>query len=100
MRTLMVIEAGYFPKGVKAPEFALPKSFATSTVLPGFHEALERLDEVLVRCEHRFGRAKVAAHFRFGPLSVRQWRKFHWVHTRHHAAQIARLKALRNRKLR
>jgi hypothetical protein len=90
----MVIEAGYFPKGVKAPEFTRPRGSAPESVLPAFREALRAMDEILERCEQRFGHGKVAAHFLFGPLSVRQWRKFHWVHTRHHAAQIARLRTL------
>jgi hypothetical protein len=91
-RILVVIEAGCFPTGVEAPKFTLPKGVASELVLPGFHAALKTMDQTLDRCEQRFGRGKIAAHFLFGPLSARQWRKFHWVHTRHHAAQ---LKALR-----
>ena len=33
-------------------------------------------------------RTKVLKHPVIGPLSVDQWRKFHWIHTRHHARQI------------
>jgi len=48
---------------------------------------------VLAECERRFGkRSKLANHFILGPLTAQEWRRFHWVHTRHHMKQIARLK--------
>jgi hypothetical protein len=40
-------------------------------------------------CECRFGSAtKILDHPILGPLTAEQWRKFHWVHGRHHARQI------------
>ena len=92
LRTL-VISWGYFPTGGSAPEFTRPRGEVDpEAVLRAFRDALATMDEVLVRCEQRFGRSvPIAAHFLFGPLTVDQWRKFHWVHTRHHVKQIRRL---------
>ncbi len=40
-------------------------------------------------CERRFGaRTKIMDHLFLGPLTASEWRKFHWVHGRHHARQI------------
>ena len=51
------------------------------------------MDKVLPECERRFGaRCKLASHFVLGPLTAEQWRKFHWIHTRNHMKQVARLK--------
>lgn len=87
-----VIGAGLFPKGRPAPEFAVPKDVVADDALPQFREALAVMDKALTQCEQQFGAAApVASHFAFGPLTVRQWRKFHWVHTRHHAKQIENL---------
>jgi hypothetical protein len=96
-RTLLVIELGYFPSGAKAPEFTLPKGLPPEQAVAYFRETLEAMDGMLARCEQRFGRrAAVASHAIFGPLTVRRWRKFHWVHTRHHARQIRARRAARD----
>ena len=50
---------------------------------------LEKMDSGLEECERRFGpRAKIMDHPFLGPLTANEWRKFHWVHGRHHARQI------------
>ena len=47
------------------------------------------MDEALAHAAAQFGtRVKILDHPILGPLNIRQWRKFHWVHTRHHARQI------------
>jgi hypothetical protein len=47
------------------------------------------MDLALDGAAARFGaRVKLMNHPIIGPLSVRQWRRFHWVHTRHHVRQI------------
>jgi hypothetical protein len=51
------------------------------------------MDEVIGQCEARFGkRTRVLDHPVLGPLTARQWRKFHWVHGRHHVKQIQKLR--------
>jgi hypothetical protein len=56
-----------------------------------FTDALKLLDAELTRCERAFGLEVVASHFRLGPLTVKQWKKFHLVHGKHHLAQLDRI---------
>ncbi len=57
----------------------------------GFHQT--SLDAVAERCAARFGeRTKVSNHPYLGAFNVRQWRRFHRLHARHHMKQVARLK--------
>jgi hypothetical protein len=50
---------------------------------------LQRMALGLDDCERRFGtRTKIMDHLFLGPLTADEWRKFHWVHGRHHARQI------------
>jgi hypothetical protein len=93
MLTERVIEAENFPPGQSAPEFTLPKGIAPEAAVPRLQETIAALDEAIARCETAFGaEATIAKHFLFGPLTARQWRKFHWVHTAHHAKQIEELR--------
>ena len=47
------------------------------------------MDEVIAQCEQRYGsRTRVLDHPVLGPLTARQWRKFHLAHGRHHVKQI------------
>ena len=51
------------------------------------------MDKLIAQCEAQYGaRNKVLDHPILGPLTARQWRKFHWVHGRHHMKQISRLR--------
>jgi hypothetical protein len=50
------------------------------------------MDEIIARCEARFGSAKLLDHPILGPLTGPQWRKFHLIHGRHHVKQIERLR--------
>ena len=89
----IVVQLGYMPPGRKSPEFALPKGRPAEEVLRNITVHIAEMDKVLAECERRFGaRRKLANHFILGPLNAHQWRKFHWVHTRHHLKQIARLR--------
>jgi hypothetical protein len=54
---------------------------------------LAAMDDFITRCETRFGRStRILDHPVLGPLTARQWRRFHWVHARHHMKQIWRLR--------
>jgi DinB superfamily len=98
-RRLLVITLGYMPTGVMAPPFTLPRGIPADQAVARFRETLEEMDRTVRRCEERFGsRATIASHAIFGPLTARQWRRFHWVHTRHHAKQIKALRAARDLK--
>jgi len=89
MATMLVVNLGYIPTGRKAPERAMPQGMPPEEVQQAFVPALEKMAATLDECEQRFGsRAKIMNHPFLGPLTANQWRKFHWVHGRHHARQI------------
>lgn len=86
----VVVELGYLPSGRRSPKVAEPIGADPATVLEGTLAHLRAMDDRLSRAEHRFGASvHVLDHPVLGPLSVRQWRRFHWIHTRHHLKQIA-----------
>lgn len=89
-----VVELGLFPAGVQAPPMTVPKGLPGASVLDEIRRSIAGMDAVMADCERRFGpRGALANHPILGPLSLRQWRRFHWVHTRHHLRQIVRLRA-------
>ena len=93
LATWVVTGLGYFPTGRPAPEFSQPKGLSGEAALRAIRENLVAMDQALSECEQRFGtQVKIADHVVLGPLSIPQWRRFHWVHTRHHMKQIARLR--------
>ncbi len=50
---------------------------------------IQQMEAGLAECDRRFGpRARILDHPVLGPLNVGEWRKFHWVHGKHHARQI------------
>ena len=85
----IVVSAGYFPTGRKSPEMVLPRGRAYADVAPGMDAHLTELDQQLQEAARVLGeRARVLDHPRLGPLSINDWRRFHFVHTRHHVRQI------------
>lgn len=94
-RQLAVCEFGFFPKKREAPAAVRPKD-APGVPLTGdelivrFSATLAAMDDALNRIEPQAKDAPVLTHFLLGPLSVRQWRRFHRAHARHHAAQVER----------
>lgn len=89
----VVTGLGYIPEGRKAPKHVVPKGIQAQEAQRLVFENLKLMDETMRRCEEQFGeKIKIADHPILGPLSLRGWRKFHWVHTRHHMKQIARLR--------
>jgi hypothetical protein len=91
--TMVVVAFGHFPSGREAPERTRPKGIPPDESLKSVREGLVRMDQALAQCDTRFGRrVAILDHPILGALTVQQWRKFHWVHTRHHMKQIARLR--------
>lgn len=89
MATLLVVNIGYMPGGRKAPERALPRGMPPQDVQRDLIPELMRMGSGLDDCERRFGAgAKIMDHPFLGPLTAGEWRKFHWVHGRHHVRQI------------
>ncbi|HYD16653.1 MAG TPA: DinB family protein [Candidatus Nanoarchaeia archaeon] len=90
---MLVVELGYFPPGREAPEFTKPTGITAHDAVAAFRANLHKMDQALEKCERRFGKtAIISRHPILGPLSLRQWRRFHWVHTRHHAKQLLALR--------
>jgi len=88
--TFVVVDLGYLPEGRQAPEVTRPSDPPPPDIVETALVALRDLDQVAARAEARFGaRTPLVNHPIIGPLGVDQWRRFHWVHTRHHLKQIA-----------
>jgi hypothetical protein len=89
----VVVGLGYLPGGRQAPDNTRPQGMAAEKVAAEIEPQIAAMDEVIGKCETRFGRStRVLDHPILGPLTARQWRKFHWVHGRHHVKQIVRLR--------
>ena len=89
----VLIWLGYFPSGGKSPERALPRGTPITQLTAEIFENITRMENIIAACDGQFGHGKpIAEHPMLGPLTASEWRKFHWVHGRHHARQIMRLK--------
>lgn len=89
LASLLLLEIGYFPPGRKSPERAEPKGIPIDEVQQRIFAAIDEMAARLDQCERKFGATtKVLDHPILGPLTAEQWRRFHWVHGRHHARQI------------
>jgi Protein of unknown function (DUF1569) len=89
IRTAVVVELGYMPQGRKSPERARPKGMRSEEVVKAILSELVAMDAAITRCEERLGRRRrILDHPVLGPLTAQQWRKFHWVHGRHHVKQL------------
>lgn len=87
--TFLVVKLGYLPGGRQAPERATPRGMPPEEVLRAIAPELQKMGSDLDECERRFGaRTKIMDHPFLGPLTAEEWRRFHWVHGRHHARQI------------
>ena len=93
--TLIVVGFGYLPGGAKAPERAVPRGLPAGEVRGAVFEQLQSMDSGFEECERRFGpKVKIMDHPILGPLTANEWRKFHWVHGRHHVKQILQLRQM------
>jgi Protein of unknown function (DUF1569) len=93
MRTFVVTGLGHLPEGRKAPDRTQPRGMLADEVTREIGLRISAMDKVIAQCEARFGkRTRVLDHPVLGPLTARQWRKFHWVHGQHHLKQIRKLR--------
>ena len=89
----VVVWLGYVPSGRRSPEAVLPRGTPIPQLTTEIFQNITRMDDLIGACDAQFGRGKsIATHPILGPLTASEWRKFHWVHGRHHARQITRLK--------
>jgi len=87
--TLLVVNLGYMPPGVKAPGMTVPGGMSLQETQRAIMPELQQMGLGLDDCEGQFGsRTKIMDHPLLGPLTAEEWRKLHWVHGRHHARQI------------
>jgi hypothetical protein len=94
VQAMIVVRFGYLPTGRQAPPHSRPKGLAAEKVAAEIIPQIGLMDEVLSQCAAKFGpRTKVLDHPFLGPFSIRQWRKFHLVHGRHHLKQLRHLRA-------
>ncbi len=95
LAVLLVIELGHFPSGLQAPAGTTPKGLSGEAALEAARRNLVEMDGIMTECEARFGaHGAIIDHPIAGALSLRQWRRFHLIHTRHHMKQIALLQRL------
>ena len=93
MKTFVVTGLMHLPDGRKAPERTHPRGLPADEVLRKIGPQIKTMDELITQCEALFGkRTRVLDHPILGPLTARQWRKFHWVHGCHHIKQIRKLR--------
>jgi hypothetical protein len=77
------------PEGRTAPEGVRPMGMEGEEALRRIREYLATMDTRIDEAEKRWGSSeKIAAHPILGPLTAERWRKFHFIHTRHHMRQV------------
>lgn len=93
----LVIRCGGFPRGGSAPEAVRPgksgmPAMTGDELCACMRAELEKLDAKIEECSKAFAKTSFAPHFIFGPLTADQWRRFHFVHGRHHLKQLDRIR--------
>lgn len=92
-RTLVVVGLGYLPEGRKAPKNTVPGGLPLPRVQTEVTAKIRAMDAIIASAEEKYGkRTRLLDHPILGPLRGREWRKFHWVHGRHHLQQIRTLR--------
>jgi hypothetical protein len=95
VRAFVVTRLGYLPNGREAPSGTRPKGALHETIRQDFANKITSMEDSIAESERRFGRrVKVLDHPILGPFTTSEWRRFHWVHGRHHLRQIRRLRKL------
>lgn len=93
VRTTVVVKFGYMPGGRKAPQNSVPRGLPPERVLAEVAEKIATMDAVITEAENKFGcECRVLDHPILGPLQACEWKKFHWIHGRHHLKQMYRLR--------
>jgi Protein of unknown function (DUF1569) len=86
-----VFSFNYLPPGRKALPQTMPRGLATERIKTEMYEKIAAMDQIIQECERRFGTGPLLDHPILGPLTAKRWRRFHLIHGRHHARQIAHL---------
>ena len=88
----VVTELGYLPGGRQAPKGTVPTGLAPEAVLAAIRGNLAEMDAAMSAAGQVVPSKAVADHPVLGPLTLRQWRRFHVAHTKHHMKQVAALR--------
>jgi hypothetical protein len=92
LRKFVVIGLEHLPEGRKAPKNTVPKGMSAEQVRAQIASAIAKMDAMIAEAERKYGADKrLLDHPIIGPLRGDEWRKFHWVHGKHHLKQIRRL---------
>jgi hypothetical protein len=77
------------PEGRTAPEGVRPQGIEGEEALRRIREYLGTMATRIDEAEKRWGSSvTIAVHPILGPLTAERWRKFHFIHTRHHMRQV------------
>jgi Protein of unknown function (DUF1569) len=88
--TFYVAGLGFLPSGRLASKYITPRDGTGLESLRQFNDALVAMDATLTDAEKRFGtKVRLLDHPVLGPLTAKQWRRFHRTHARHHMKQVA-----------
>ncbi len=92
---VLTLELGLFPFKRKSPEPVAPKgTIGGGEALGLLKSNLKKMDDAFAAFSAKYpGGGKVSPHPVLGPLTLKQWPKFHLNHCRHHMEQIAELRA-------
>ncbi len=89
LKKFLVVNLGVAPPGGKSPAMVLPQGDSGPVALQRALANLNRMDIAIAAAVDRWGsEGPIGMHPILGPLSPRQWRKFHYVHGHHHLLQI------------
>jgi hypothetical protein len=92
IKAFVVTKLGILPAGRKASRTAMPNGGLDMQSIRHFYDALVAMDATLTDAERRFGKsAKLLDHPSLGPLTAKEWRQFHQVHSNLHLKQMAAL---------
>jgi hypothetical protein len=85
----LVLGAGRIPGGFKAPEVAKPDDHPDPELIAAqFRMGVERMKEFHETWPPGLQEGVFVGHPLLGDLNLPEWARFHYVHCRHHAAQI------------
>ena len=77
------------PEGRQAPAGVVPTGIEGEEALRRIREYLGVMGTRIDEAEKRWGSSgAIAVHPILGPLTADRWRKFHFIHTRHHMRQV------------
>jgi hypothetical protein len=91
-----VLWLNHLPEGRTAPGPTRPQGMDPQKLVAEVGPQIDAMGKLIAECEAKYGeRLKLLDHPILGPLTGSEWRKFHFLHGRHHARQIEQLAAMR-----